>query len=214
MSRYHSPYASRKQSSRWPILLAVMVALLIGVGVGVAASGGFDLGSLTGDNEATSTPRTVAAADDTETAEPTEADAEDPTATESQDDGDEPTATESEDEPAPTETDEPTEAPPSATQPPTATETPAETPTPDAGPPEQAGAEFANHWSTGEYRAMYAMLSADSKAAIPEADFVDRLNAINTEVGITEIQVEATDGPDLDLAIPIEVTYVTGTVGT
>ncbi len=58
------------------------------------------------------------------------------------------------------------------------------------------------------------MLSTDSQAAITQQDFVDRMAAIYTEVGITEVQVAATGGPDLDLIVPIKVTYITGTVGT
>ena len=202
MSRYYSPYATKHNSRRWLPFLAVLLALVVGVGVGMAASGGF--GWLSPENDdPTATTEVIVAAEDTSTTE-----ADDPEQTSTA--GAAPEATE---EPASTETPVPDSPDPTNTPEPSATGTPENTSTPDAGPPETTAERFVETWSRGEYPALYAMLSTDAKAVIGEQAFVDRLEAINTEVGITEVKVETTAGPDLDLNIPIKVTYSTGTVG-
>ena len=61
--------------------------------------------------------------------------------------------------------------------------------------------------------AMYQLLSPNAQAVTTQADFVARMDAIASEVGITEVKVTVEDGPDLDLNVPIKVTYSTGTVG-
>jgi penicillin-binding protein 2 len=204
VSRYYTPYATKHKSRRWPAIFAVVLALVIGVGVGVAASGGMDWFT-SGDNDATETPESVAATDQSSTPDDQE-----PAPTAS----DEPVA-DSTDVPAVTNTTTTAPNDPSPTETPKATETgtPESTPTPDAGPPEETARRFVETWSGGDYKALYAMLSADSRTVINEQDFVDRIEAINTEVGITEIEVQTTGGPDLELNIPIKVTYATGTVG-
>ena len=198
MSRYHSPYATSKRPRRWPIIIAVLLALGVGAGLGIAASGGENWFS-TARKSATSTPDVVAAAEETDTPVDSAPD------TATTDPGDSSTKL-----PAATETSPPD---PTETPKPTRTSTPADTPTPDAGPPEDSAQAFVSAWSDGNYPGLYQMLSADSKKTISEKDFVDRFAAINTEVGITDITVKTTGGPDLDLNVPINVAYKTGTVG-
>ncbi len=200
LSKYYSPYATKNKPRRWPAILAVLLALLVGVGVGIAATGGLDLFS-SSDKSATETPRAVAANDQTST--PEQQDVIAPTATsESLDD-----------EPAATNTAVVDQSDPTGTPKPTATSTPEITPTPDAGPPDEAARRFLTTWSSGDYHALYKMISTNSRATISEQDFVDRFDAINTEAGITEVKVESTGAPDLDLNMPIKVSYKTGTVG-
>jgi penicillin-binding protein 2 len=202
VSRYYSPYASKDKPRRWLAVIAVLFALLVGVGVGVAASGGLDWFQRSPD-DATETPRAVAAAKESET--PAAGDAA-PTAT------NEPVAEAT--EPAETQVaTNTTEPDPTETPKPTATGTPADTPTPDAGPPGNAAERFVDTWSSGDYHALYQLISAESKTATTEQAFVERLEAINAEVGVTEVKVETKDGPDLDLNVPIRVSYKTGTVG-
>jgi penicillin-binding protein 2 len=200
LSKYYSPYATRNKPRRWPAVLAVLLALLVGAGVGIAATGGVDWFS-SSDKNPTETPRAVAANDETST--PGQQDEAAPTAT------DEP----QDEQPAATNTAVPEQSDPTETPKPTATTTPENTPTPDAGPPDEAAKRFLTTWSTGDYHALYKMISAASKATISEQDFVDRFDAINTEAGITEVKVESTGAPDLDLNMPIKLSYKTGTVG-
>lgn len=202
MSRYYTPYATRPKPRRWPAVIAVLLALIIGVGVGLAASGGLEWSALFG-RDPTATPGLVVANERTSTTvadEPAQTATDQPTITAAASDG--PTNTPVPDAPDPTETPKPTR-----------TSTPEHTSTPDAGPPEDAANRFAAVWSEGDYAALYAMISTDAQAVISRQDFVDRLEAINTEVGITKIDVKITGGPDLDLTIPFTITYTTGTVG-
>lgn len=209
MSRYHSPYASRQKERRWPVVLLVALALLLGTGIGVVAGGGsmpFGLGEDDPDPTLAAVLEVPEAADDEPTDEP-EIDA--PTATAEDVDR----ATE---EPAePTEPVEPTEPPSTATatSEPTSASTPAPTATADAGPPEDFARTFAETWTAGDYDTLYELLSASSKSAIGKADFVARFEAIATEVGIVKTTVELGGDPDLELRVPLEVTYATGTVG-
>ena len=149
MSRYYSPYATKHKPRRWPAILAVVLALVVGVGVGMAASGGDGLVS-----------RAVTAnrnRDAGRRSPPTDQ-----------------TSTPHEQDPAPTATDEPAsprqhrragsdehdraERSRSDRDPETDRE-PARlrsTPTPDAGPPEETARRFVATWSGGDYTALYA----------------------------------------------------------
>jgi penicillin-binding protein 2 len=202
VSKYHSPYASRQKPRRWPAAIAVLLALLIGAGAGVAATGGVDWFDRSAD-EPTKTPKAVAAAEESETPE------EDPAPTATGEPADE-EPTDPAETPVHTATDQPE---PSETSRPTATSTPADTPTPDAGPPENAAERFVDTWSSGDYATLYQLLSAESKSVVTQQEFVERLEAIKAEAGITEVKVETRGGPDLDLNVPIRVGYKSGTVG-
>ena len=197
VSRYHSPYATSKRPRRWPIILAVLLALGVGAGLGIAATGGEDWFS-TARKSATSTPDVVAATEETDTRSMRR----------------------------------PTPRPQTLATPrrncrrrpkrrlpiqPRRRNRPERArpryPDPGCRSARGVGQAFLSAWSDGDYHGLYKMLSADSKATISEQDFVDRFDAINTEVGITDITVKTTGGPDLDLNMPINVAYKTGTVG-
>src|SRR5215218_1821740 len=71
LSRYHSPYATKKGSSRALIWLAVAFALVLGIGLGLAASGGLPGISLGSGGNKTPTSEAIAAVDHTATSAPT-----------------------------------------------------------------------------------------------------------------------------------------------
>ena len=170
---------NQAQIGRWRgHSVAVLLALVVGVGVGIAASGGVDW--FVADRPAMPPTRQESVAASGQTSTPVEEVGARPLPMSRK---------------RPFLTSRPRRIRP---VPPTAradrnrrsrqnTGTPADTPTPDAGPPENAAQRFVEAWSGGDYHGLYADAQRGlERRQSREQDFVDRFEAINTEVGITD----------------------------
>lgn len=204
MSRYSSPYATKRSSHNWLLLVGLVVALVLGVGIGLAMSGGLPFISST--DKHTPTSQAIAAQVHTPTAEPTEELTDVPTEVEV----DDPTATLAVVEDEPTEDVQPTDT--AVAQP---TDTPEDQPTetPALEDPSAAADRFAQLWTNGDFGAVYDMLDADSRSVIARQDFIDRFAGIATEIGLVSTTVTTTGSANLDLTVPMQMVYETGTVG-
>jgi penicillin-binding protein 2 len=217
VSRYHSPYTTKRAPSRLPILLGLAVALLLGVGLGLAASGGLPSlpSSLT--NDKTPTHEVAAASDQSPTARPTRSPRATHTAVPETGDPTETVASTAENDPTQPAADTATAAAQAPTDAPAATIEPTQTappePTAEIESPGDASDRFAALWTAGDYVGLYDMLSTDSKSVLAQQDFADRFGAIATEIGLVSTTVTTTGSPDLNLQVPIDVVYETGTVG-
>jgi penicillin-binding protein 2 len=109
----------------------------------------------------------------------------------------------------------PTRAPsPTPTNTPVPTNTPAPTPTPvDTQAPRKVAEAWVGLWSTGDYKSMYDLLSADTQKKVSQQDFIQRYTDIAKEAGLTKISAKLTGEPDLQGQAPIHVTMESGLVG-
>ncbi|MDP9469657.1 MAG: penicillin-binding transpeptidase domain-containing protein [Chloroflexota bacterium] len=211
MSRYHSPYAARRSTPRWPWLFAcLIVAALSATGVVLVRAGVLDVQTvdvpgvdrLTGQDPGV--PTDDAAAMVATTATPTI-------------------------NSVPAETIVPASSPvASATAPVAAAPTKQAAPdvatpaTPSLQPsveiaesasPVQVVEAYAARWSAGDYDGLYDLLSADAQKAIARNKFIERYEGITDRAGLTSVKVSIIGEPNLQSQVPIKVEMESGKVG-
>ena len=206
VSRYQSPYATRRSGPNWFLGVGLIAALVLGVGLGLMLSGGLP-GFGRGDKDNPEQSSAVVAA-----VLPTTAP-----------DVREPESTATTIPPSPSATEVPPNVATNAasTEQTDATDIPvptletfdAGTPTPSIELPAEAADRFASLWTAGNFSDVYEMLDSSTRATIAKQDFIDRFTGIATEIGLVSTTVTTTGSPDLNLQVPIKMVYETGTVG-